>query len=141
MPQRDFFHQLVKGLLIQDGWIITADPYYIGYGQERFFIDLGAEKLIAAEKNSEKIAVEVKSFLGKSHIKDLELAIGQYSLYLFILKEKEPERTIFLAVPLDVYENVLNSPLGSLISKNIQLNLLVFNPEDEVLVHWLQEKK
>ena len=28
------------------------------------YIDLGAEKLIAAEKNSRKIAVEIKSFLG-----------------------------------------------------------------------------
>jgi XisH protein len=39
-------------------------------------IDLGAEKLIAAERGSEKIAVEIKSFSGASFINDLENAWG-----------------------------------------------------------------
>ena len=44
-------------------------------------IDLGAERLIAAEKGIEKIAVEVKSFVGSSKIEDLRDAVGQFVIY------------------------------------------------------------
>lgn len=44
------------------------------------------EKLLAAEKEKEKIAVEVKSFAGVSVVRDLENAIGKYILYYDILE-------------------------------------------------------
>jgi XisH protein len=50
-------------------------------GKKRLSIDLGAERLIAAENQSFKIVVEVKSFVGQSDVKDLEQALGQYILY------------------------------------------------------------
>ena len=46
-------------------------------GKKDPFINLGAEKLIAAEKDSVKIAVEIKSFVSPSEIQDLENALGQ----------------------------------------------------------------
>jgi hypothetical protein len=41
-------------------WTITHDPYYLNdkIKNIRYEIDLGAEKLLAAERGSEKIAVE-----------------------------------------------------------------------------------
>jgi hypothetical protein len=33
-------------------------------GRRDLLVDLGAEKLLAAEKNNDRIAVEVKSFIG-----------------------------------------------------------------------------
>ncbi len=42
------------------------------------YIDLGAEKLLAAEKNGHKIAVEIKSFLGSSALSEFHLALGQF---------------------------------------------------------------
>jgi hypothetical protein len=38
--------------------------------------DLGAEQLVAAEKATEKIAVEIKSFAGTNDLDDLYHAIG-----------------------------------------------------------------
>ena len=54
--------------IIEEGWNITHDPYQIDIGFTDLYIDLGAERLIAAEKDSEKIAIEIKSFLAASTI-------------------------------------------------------------------------
>jgi hypothetical protein len=60
---KDLYHETVKIALAKEGWLITHDPLYladlnVGIDYE---IDLGAEKLIVAEKGLEKIAIEVKS--------------------------------------------------------------------------------
>lgn len=54
--------------------------------KKKLYVDLGAERLIAAEKNTEKIAVEIKSFTRPSALKDLEEALGQFVLYAQLLK-------------------------------------------------------
>ncbi len=50
---------------------------------------MAAEKSIAAEKQGQKILVEVKSFLGRSFINNLEQAMGQYVIYRNIVLEKK----------------------------------------------------
>ena len=65
-------------------------------------MDLGAERLVAAEQGQEKIAVEIKSFLGASDVRDLEMAIGQYVFYRSLLTRLDPARKLFLAVPYSV---------------------------------------
>lgn len=70
MPAKDFFHNAVKLALEKDGWLITDDPIYLDYGSVEIYIDLGAEKIIAAEREGKKIAVEVKSFIGSSAISE-----------------------------------------------------------------------
>lgn len=77
MPARDIYHNTVKNALIKDGWTITHDPLSLKLRKgKRLFVDLGAERLIAAEKDTQKIAVEIKSFVGASVMKDLEEALG-----------------------------------------------------------------
>lgn len=76
MPARDLYHETVKTALVKDGWVITDDPLQLKIGTRNAAIDLGAEKLIAAERNSTKIAVEIKSFIGASFMSDLEKAWG-----------------------------------------------------------------
>ena len=61
MPARDTYHDAVKNALIKDGWTITHDPLVVELGGDRLFIDLGAERVIGAEKGTRKIAVEVKT--------------------------------------------------------------------------------
>ncbi|WP_420485340.1 element excision factor XisH family protein [Iningainema tapete] len=63
MSAKDRFHDLVKSALIRDGWTITYELFPIDYGDVQMQIDLGAERLVAAQRGSEKIAVEVKSFI------------------------------------------------------------------------------
>ena len=64
---RDLYHHNVREALLKEGWNITDDPLRVPIdGGSYMEIDLAAEILFGAEKGDEKIAVEVKSFLGKS---------------------------------------------------------------------------
>jgi hypothetical protein len=76
MPARDKYHEPCKAALIKDGWIVTDDPLHLEYGTKDMYVDLGAQEVIAAEKSGRKIAVEIKSFLGRSEMADLQLALG-----------------------------------------------------------------
>nr|WP_271254365.1 element excision factor XisH family protein [Pseudanabaena sp. Chao 1811] len=59
MPARDIYHNTVKTALEKDGWTITHDPFPLQIGKKRLSVDLGAERLISAEKNLQKIVVEM----------------------------------------------------------------------------------
>src|SRR5438128_115422 len=108
MAARDKYHGAVRNALIEDGWTITHDSYRIAIGRRRGYIDLGAEMPIAAEKEGRRIAVEVKSFLGASELDDLEHALGQYGIYRVVLQKRDPERALYLALPDDVRDLLLN---------------------------------
>jgi hypothetical protein len=71
MPKLDTIHNAVRNALVKDGWSITDDPYIIQYRRTVLYADLGAERPIAAERNGQKLVVEVKSFIGASKIQDL----------------------------------------------------------------------
>ncbi len=94
---KDIFHNTLRTALEKDGWLITHDPLTINLSKRRIFIDLGAEKLLFADKDHIKIAVEVKSFLGLSILNDFYKALGQYQLYLLALKHQYPDRILYLA--------------------------------------------
>ncbi|MEC4807019.1 MAG: element excision factor XisH family protein [Jaaginema sp. PMC 1079.18] len=68
MPARDSFHQAVKTALLKEQWQITHDPLSLRFGGVDFAIDLGAEKLIAAQKDNQKIAIKIKNFLAQSSV-------------------------------------------------------------------------
>src|ERR1051325_5819576 len=129
MPRKDVFHDTVKSALVKDGWIITHDPYPIEYNRETLYVDLGAEAPIAAERNGRKIAVEIKSFLGKSGITDLYHALGQYVIYRILIERGEPDRTLFLAMPTEAYATVLDVAEGQELIQNENLHLLLYNSE------------
>jgi hypothetical protein len=136
MPARDLYHNAVKNALIKDGWMITHDPLRLTWGGKDMYVDLGAERLLAAEKAGQLIAVEVKSFIGDSEMDDLEKAIGQYVVYRAVLAEREPSRALYLAVPIDVLE-IFEQPLGKLLFKNKLAQVIGFDPRMEVIVQWL----
>lgn len=109
MPAKNIYHDAVVAALTADGWTITADPLTVKYGTRDLFVDLAAERrTLAAEKNGEKIAVEIQSFLNASEVRSLQEAIGQYELYRAVLKEVEPDRPLLLAVPRHVYNGILS---------------------------------
>ena len=138
MPAKDLYHDIVVEALIADGWTITDDPYRLRYGDRKLYVDLGAERTtIAAEKQGEKIAVEIKSFLGQSGIDDLEDAVGQYNIYRVVLQEVEPDRTLFLAVPERAFEQVFDDKFGRLIIRGQRLLLIVFDEEKGDIKQWI----
>jgi len=111
---KDLFHNVVINALIKDGWQITNDPLFLKVGGVDFFIDLGAEKLIAAERDGQKIAVEIKSFINPSSTADFHLAIGQFINYRVALKVAEPDRRLILAIPDTAYNTFFQKSLALL---------------------------
>jgi XisH protein len=139
MPAKDTYHQTVKNALIKDGWIITHDPLRIRLARSRnLFVDLGAERMLAAERNSEKIAIEIKSFLSPSDMKDLEGAVGQFVLYERLLKRYYPEYLLFLAVTEDIKKRVFEEEAGQTLIEDRIIRLVTFDPAVEAIVQWIQ---
>jgi hypothetical protein len=135
---KDIFHESVKNALQKEEWVITDDPLKFKFGEVNFRIDLGAEKVIAAEKAGEKIAVEIKSFLNPSAITDFYNALGQFLSYRLALQSKEPKRVLYLAVPLDVYKTFFQLEFSQTAIQEYQLLLIVYDPVKEVIVRWIK---
>lgn len=137
MPAKDIYHDTVINVLEKEGWVITDDPLKLKWGLRELFIDLGASKLLAAEKGERKIAVEIKSFVKISPVRDLEEALGQYILYRNILEETEPSRQIYLGIRQATYREIFSEPIGNLVVQKNSLRLLVFDSEKEIIVQWI----
>lgn len=138
MPAKDIYHDIVKAALIKDHWQITDDPLTLRIGSRSAMVNLGAAKLIAAEKNQRKIAVEIKSFLGRSPLHDLENALGQYLLYSRILQRKQPDREIYLAIDTNAYRTIFSEEIGALLIENNDLKLLVFDVKNQEIIKWIE---
>ncbi|MFN6527675.1 XisH family protein [Nostoc sp. ChiSLP03a] len=137
MSARDRFHALVRIALEKEGWVITHDPYHIDLGFVDFYIDLGAELLLAATKDEEKIAVEIKTFLAPSTISEFHIAIGQFINYRIALEDDDPERRLYLAVPLDVYKRFFRYPFIQTVIVRNKIPLLVYDTEKQEIAEWI----
>ncbi|MEG4342871.1 XisH family protein [Microcoleus sp. A003_D6] len=136
MAARDLFHDAVKKALQKEEWEITADPLIVKIQGVKFQIDLATEKILAAEKLGQKIAVEIKSFLNNSAITDFHLALGQFLNYRLALQIKEPDRTLYLAVPFDTFDSFFQEPFIQEAVNVYQLKLVVYDPQKEVILEW-----
>ena len=134
---KDKFHDVVKNALIKEDWTITDDPLFLQFGGVDLYVDLGAEKLIAAQKDNQKIAVEVKSFLGYSVIYEFHQALGQIMNYRLILQREDPERVLYLAVPLDVYESFFKLEFTQVAMVDYRLKLIVYDIDLEAIALWI----
>ena len=137
MPAKDLLHDCVKNALVKDGWKITDDPFRLKYKGRKLYVDLGAERILAAEKGEEKIAVEIKSFVGASEMNDLENALGQFIFYRAILAENEPDRKLFLAVPDEVFQTLFQKEFYDLLTKNNLAKVFGVNEEKEEIIGWI----
>jgi hypothetical protein len=136
MSRKDTFHDIVRRALEKDGWTITHDPLLLRYELGNLYIDLGAEKVLAAERAGQKIAVEVKSFLQNSAVSEFYTALGQFISYRILLAEQYPDYVLYLAVPLDAYTSFFATHLAQGIIQSQQLKLIVYKPEQEVIDQW-----
>lgn len=137
MPARDKLHQAARNALIKDGWTITSDPLHLRYAGVDLYIDLAAEQVIAAEKGTRKIAVEIKMFSGASDMRDLHNAVGQFIIYRDVLAQIEPEREMFLAVPETVRSEVFANGIGALVLQSEIKRAFSFDAEKEEVVQWI----
>lgn len=107
-------------------------------GLRRLYMDIAADRTtLGAERNGERIAVEVQSFLGDSDIENLHHAVGQYAVYRVMLDRIDPDRLLFLAVAEDVYDGILSEQLGQLVIAALHIRLLVFRPAERRVSRWI----
>jgi len=135
---KDFFHDIVRAALEKDGWFITHDPYKMRVDDVLYEIDLGAERLIAAEKGGMKIAVEIKSFIGPSTVNEFHKAVGQFVDYDTALEMFEPDRILFLAIPENIYLTFFQKQVIQKTIERIQARILVYSPQTETIVTWIK---
>ena len=138
MSAKDTFHSAVRAALVKEGWTITHDPYTLSFGTTNVYTDLGAERPIAAERGDERIALEIKSFVGGSNVRELEIGLGQFVLYRMLMRKVEPDRLLLLAIPESAFKSLFEEPAGQRVIQEVDLKLVVFDPEREEVVQWLK---
>ncbi len=137
MPAKDIYHDAVKNALIKDGWLIIADPYIIKYEDAELYADLAAEKPIAAQRQGQKIVVEIKSFVGKSQMYDFHNALGQYIVYRNLIKLTEPEYNLYLAIDDIVYSNFFQRLSIQVITRENNLKLIIVDTQQKQIEQWI----
>lgn len=134
---KDAIHDAVVTALKKDGWIITKEQYALPVGQRGVFIDIAADRdVIVAEREDQRIAVEVKSFLGLSAVQDLRDAVGQYMLYRFALELNATGRVPYLAVSVEAARGILSEPIGIGMLNSAQINLVIVDKDTEEVAEW-----
>lgn len=136
MSAKDIVHDIVRDALEKDGWIITHDPFFLRASETiGMFVDLAANKLLLAEKETLKIAIEVKSFIGLSTLTDFHLAVGQFLNYRLALEELEPDRILYLAIPSDIYYSFFQDRFIQKVIESYGIKLIVVNcPKGEIIL-------
>jgi hypothetical protein len=138
MPRLDKYHEAVRNALVKDGWTITDDPLTVEFEDVYLYADVGAERTLAAEKGTDKIAVEIKVFGSVSSFSELQKAAGQYQMYAIYLQEIEPERKVFLAISEEIYNDFFQRPSVKFFVNKITIKILVFDSEKEEIVQWIK---
>ncbi len=138
MSAKDLFHQAVKTALQKENWLITNDPLRLPFGLFNFYIDLGAEEMIAAEKEQRQIAIEIKSFTAASTINEFHTVLGQFLNYKLALKIQQPQRVLYLAVPVDIYESFFQIDFTKEAVQYYQLKIIVYDPQNEEILEWIE---
>lgn len=103
----------------------------------RLEIDLAAEQVLAAERGTEHIAVEIKSFLSKSKLNDFYEAKGQYDVYRTGLREENSLRKLYLAVDADIFQSFFQKFLISKVMEEDAISVLVFEASTKRIVQWI----
>lgn len=137
MAAKDLIHDAAKNALIKDGWTITDDPLRLKYKAVNLLVDLGATRTLAATRNGEKIAVEIKSFLNASTINDLKLALGQFNLYLSYLRILKPEHKLWLAISEKAFDEIFSIEGIEIVFEQNKMPLIIVRIETEEIVKWI----
>ncbi|MGB3512956.1 MAG: element excision factor XisH family protein [Microcoleaceae cyanobacterium] len=116
---------------------MTNYPLFIKLTKQfKINIDLEAEKFILAEKATQKIALEIKSFVGRSVVSEFHLAVGQFLNYRVALEKLASERVLYLAVPTDIYQDFFSDSFVQAVLERYQIKLLVFHIQKEEITLW-----
>lgn len=137
MAARDKIYEPVLKALDNDQWTITDDPLILGYEEIRGLVDLGAERIIGAERAGEQIAVEIKSFIGASVVQDIEGMLGQHALYQWLLKKLELQRKLYIAISEPVYLTIFQGKAVQELIQELKIALVVVDLAERRIVKWI----
>ncbi len=132
---KDLIHDAVKHALQRSGWEIVADPFRIVYAEFVLLADLAANPPNHEERR--KLIVEIKSFAGRSFVKELQQALGQYVMYRDFIELKKLDYDLYLAVSEIGYNDLFSQQAAQVIVQRHQVKLLVVNIEQEEIVQWV----
>ena len=121
----------------REGWIVTDDPFVIPFGSQDFQVDLGLEMPIGAERGGEKIAVEIKSFLGMSAITDFYSALGHFLFNRSLLALRGIDRKIYLAMPNEAYHAIFDIADGEAVRVHNHIPLIVSRQDAAGGLEWI----
>jgi hypothetical protein len=97
--------------------------------------------MIAAEKGNEKIAIEVKTFLAASFGNEFHAVLGQYINYLLGLSQIEPDRVLYLTVPLNIWETEFQRSGIQFSVNSMKVKTVIYNIETKKIVKWITYNK
>lgn len=137
MSRRDTHHQEVVHALQKEDWVVTDDPLTLDFAGKLVGIDLAAEKLLAAEREERRIAVEIKSFQGSSDVSEFHTAVGQFLNYRHVIGKTMPERTLYLAIPVEAFAGFFQELDVQEIIQAHRIKLLVYDPHGEEILKWI----
>lgn len=116
--------------LIKDGWTLRAKAPTIRTKGKYYLTD------VAAEKEGQKIIVEVKSWLSTSFNPDWFGAFGQYLTYQEVILAERLNYKLYLAVPENIYnQHFINPFIQSMVTK-YSMNLLIFDLNTNTVAAW-----
>lgn len=134
---KDLYHEAVRKALEADGWTITDDPYYLKAKPHKLRVDLGAEKIIAAERGIDKIAVEIKTFAKDSFIYEFYEVSGQYQFYEEFLTEQDNDRVLYLAISEVIYRaRFLPDDSVMRMCHKIGIKFIIVNISSQIIKEW-----
>lgn len=137
MPKKDAFHETVKTALRKEGWRITNDPLFVPTeGGVNFFIDLGLERIIGAEKDGEHIAIEIKSFDENTPVYSFYEILGQFLIYEMALEEQIKPWKLYIAMSNLGFKKLDEAPIFSKAFEKFYLKFVIFDPVSKSVTEW-----
>lgn len=136
MPALDHCHEQVVRALEKAGWQLFRSPANFFTPSRTVYIDLEMTRQINGTRQ-QMMLVEVKCFPGNhGTTKELYSAIGQYLIYRAILNELELAYTLYLSVPLSIFEQVFESAVMQVVNES-RINIVVIDLNNEEITQWI----
>lgn len=136
MPAKDRYHDTVVRALIKDGWHVVREQLTLIIEGRQVQVDLSVSQ--GDQAALVPVFVEIKSFIRRSAVEDLALAVGKYSVYRAVLDEAGLETALlYLAVPQTAYDTIFSERLGILMRERLDISLIVIDVEREEITQWI----
>ncbi|MCB9461451.1 MAG: fatty-acid synthase [Anaerolineaceae bacterium] len=133
MPAKDRYHNVVVEALTKAGWSVDNEQVMLIMKERWLWIDLQAHR-----DDANIILVEVKGFENMpSPVAYLASVVGQYVLYQTALDYLEVDYPLYLAVPVDAADGVLQEALSQQVIKRVNMKLVVFDPVQKEILRWM----